>query len=151
MFRVVGATSLSALVLAHYVTDFGLQSAAMAAGKAGQMPECDLTQGDWLVAHAAINAAGVWWVTRSVPAALFEFGMHYIIDCTKARGRLEYRQDQALHMACKVLIAIMTRGDRENERDPHQPDGQRRQKRAGRPPAQSGASSRLVARGSRNH
>ncbi|MEM7133466.1 MAG: DUF3307 domain-containing protein [Chloroflexota bacterium] len=95
------------LTLTHFVTDFGLQSGAMAAGKAGQLEwqEGQPTQMDWLVAHSAINAAGVLAVTGSPLAALVEFMIHFLIDAGKAMEMLSYGQDQRAHMVSKLVVA----------------------------------------------
>lgn len=118
---------LSTLICTHYITDFGLQSEAMALGKAGQLPAPPgvPTRTDWLIAHAAINAAGVLMATKSARAALGEFIIHILIDWVKGEGWLSYRQDQALHLACKIIISIFSRKELTNEPTIHrQVDGE---------------------------
>ena len=109
---------MMALIAAHTVTDFGLQSEFMAKFKsrtcgAGFWPTV-------LAAHAGINAAGValiCFLFKLPPevvfaVAMFEFAIHVIIDVSKTEGVLgipsstfAFTLDQILHILTKLVIA----------------------------------------------
>lgn len=103
-----GTELFVALFLTHFITDFGLQSAAMAAGKTGDLPcgHDGPSRVDWLVAHCLINAAGVYLVTGLIWLTVIEFVLHMLIDWSKGEGWLNYRQDQGLHWLCKFLYCL---------------------------------------------
>lgn len=100
----------------HAIADYGLQSAYMAEKKS---PAPD--NADWalvLSAHCLIHAffvavisflflgfAGVFATGWAAFFGVAEFLAHFAIDRRKGRGKLSYRQDQALHYGCKLLWA----------------------------------------------
>lgn len=99
------------LILAHYVSDFGLQSAAMVTGKGKHVPALPGGPGrfSWLTAHAAINAAGVYTATGCIRCTFVEFVLHTLIDYLKSEGKLSYGQDQWLHILCKLIYSWRNR------------------------------------------
>ncbi|MBB4274181.1 DUF3307 domain-containing protein [Rhizobium mongolense] len=56
-----------------------------------------------LIAHFGIQGAGVAVVTGSVWLGLLKWTAHAIIDEAKVRGKTTFAQDQALHIACKIV------------------------------------------------
>jgi hypothetical protein len=56
-----------------------------------------------LIAHPGIQAAGVAVVTDNIWLGLAEWLAHTFIDVAKVRGRTTFAQDQALHIACKIV------------------------------------------------
>ena len=93
---------------AHAIADFALQHEAMGAGKNRHNP-IHQKAGKlfpawyyWLTSHALIHGGAVYLVTGSVVFALVETALHWIIDFIKCEGRINFHQDQALHIACKV-------------------------------------------------
>jgi hypothetical protein len=60
-----------------------------------------------LTAHALIHAGGVYVVTQSAALALSELLAHWFIDFGKSSGLYGFNADQALHVACKVLWAVL--------------------------------------------
>ncbi|MBX9934543.1 MAG: DUF3307 domain-containing protein [Methylobacterium sp.] len=60
-----------------------------------------------LLCHAAIHAGAVKLATGSWLLALLELAAHFAIDFAKCTGALTYGQDQALHVACKLLWALL--------------------------------------------
>lgn len=106
------AVMLYQLLLAHAVTDFALQSKEMAVGKRGQG---DVPPGVipvtvwpfWLVAHGAVNAAGVYLVTGSIVVSVMELCLHVVIDRAKTLNKTTVYEDQALHLASKIFYAYM--------------------------------------------
>lgn len=99
---------LLAVLAAHLLTDFPLQSDETAASKR-----------DWtiLARHAGVAAAGAYllaglWSAWALP--LYVFGAHAIIDAAKARWRgselLGFCLDQAAHIAALACLpAVLSR------------------------------------------
>jgi hypothetical protein len=97
------------LVIAHAITDYALQSLFMAEHKA---PGSSRVEGEavwpWiLVAHALINAGGVLLVTGSPALSALEAVLHGLIDYGKGRRAYGFHADQTLHLASKLLIAVL--------------------------------------------
>ena len=94
------------LAMGHFVGDFGLQSDRMAREKC---PGCGQTLSWqwWLVAHAAIHGFLVAVITGIPLLGVAEWIVHMAIDIAKCRKLLSLRMDQVLHLACKVLWAVV--------------------------------------------
>lgn len=95
---------LFALLIAHALCDFPLQGDFLSPFKNHRVA----TVGDviWpycLTAHALIQAGGVWLVTGRVEFAVIEFVVHWLIDYAKSEGGIDWHQDQAIHVLCKVF------------------------------------------------
>ena len=60
-----------------------------------------------MVAHCAIQALGVAYITGNIWLGLGEFCAHFIIDYMKCTKRLTFNQDQALHIVCKCAWALI--------------------------------------------
>mgnify|MGYP001359653698 CR=1 FL=1 len=96
------------LVFGHYLGDYGLQSAYMAAGKNRHDPNNRTPWFHPLFAHCAIHSGFVYLATGSVTLALAELAAHFVIDDTKCRGWFGEGTDQALHLFCKaVWLALL--------------------------------------------
>ena len=111
-----GLVVLFALIIGHAVADFALQTDFLAAaknqhanldrffGKEGAPPHVWV----WaLGAHSLIHAAAVWLITGSVVLAAIESVLHWLIDYAKSEGHTSFSVDQMLHLACKLLYAIL--------------------------------------------
>lgn len=106
---------LLALVIGHAFADFPLQGQFLALGKNRHVkmpdPEGAPFPGNlWvycLTAHALIHAGAVWLVTGSIVYALTELVLHWVIDFAKNEGWTGFAADQFLHVACKILYAVM--------------------------------------------
>lgn len=93
-----------ALILlgAHWLCDYPLQGQFLSDAKAkGPLRFYHL------VAHAGIQGAAVALVTGNVWLGLAEWTAHTAIDEAKVRGKTTFAQDQALHIACKVLWLVL--------------------------------------------
>jgi hypothetical protein len=109
---------LFALVIGHAAADYWAQSGDMARGKNRHNPPMNVPAGQvpkalwwhWLTAHALIHAGAVWLVTGSPLLALCEFVAHWLIDFAKCENWTGPTQDQALHIACKVLWVALAAG-----------------------------------------
>lgn len=104
------------LLCLHALADYALQSDSMARGKnrnikpdpksipPGQAP-VDVWP-YWLASHALIHGLAVSVVVGNA-LGLAEFVSHLAIDWCKCNNRTTIHQDQALHIACKVVwVAI---------------------------------------------
>ena len=101
-----GLTLLVMLAMGHFVGDFGLQGDRMAVEKCAG---CDRTLPWfwWLSAHGAIHGFLVAWITGLPWLGLAEWLLHGLIDISKCRGRFGLGPDQALHLLCKLLWAVL--------------------------------------------
>jgi hypothetical protein len=95
------------MAMAHCVADYPLQTDRIALEKC---PGCQHTLhwGWWLAAHAGTHAFFVGWITGHPVLGLAEWFLHGIIDLCKCRKWYNLAVDQALHLACKSLWAIVT-------------------------------------------
>ncbi|UYD60250.1 hypothetical protein OPFAMLBM_00251 [Aeromonas phage avDM12-TAAL] len=95
------------LILGHFVADYVLQSDSIARGKNPiNSPLYGVHWFYWLTAHSATHALVVYVATKSVWLSLAELVSHWIIDYAKCNSKIGLHQDQALHIVCKILIAI---------------------------------------------
>lgn len=96
------------LIFFHYVGDFALQTKYIADGKNRCHP---LPGASWfhpLFAHSVIHGGFVYFVTGGcLTLALLEIACHFVIDDSKCNGRFGEHVDQALHIACKLLWAVL--------------------------------------------
>jgi len=96
------------LIVAHAVADFVLQQEAMGSGK-NRHSEIHNKRGVhfpawyyWLTAHALVHGGAVFLVTGSLILGVVETLLHWTIDYAKCERWINFHQDQALHMGCKV-------------------------------------------------
>lgn len=91
----------------HALADYPLQGdfLAKAKNRLAAIPGVPWYQA--LGAHAFIHAAGVALITGNLWLGLGELVAHALIDDAKCSGRLNFNQDQALHVACKVAWALI--------------------------------------------
>lgn len=90
---------LFALIALHALCDFPLQGDYLAKLKA--LPTDDGRMG--LMMHVVIHGAAVWFVTSAFWLGIAECVAHYGIDTLKIRGKINFVQDQYLHVACKSV------------------------------------------------
>lgn len=111
-------TLLLLLLFAHALADFPLQGDYLAKFKAPRLPVPPPNRytepnplWPWhMGAHCMIHAGFVLILTHSVWLALAEFFAHGAIDLLKCRGQLTFGQDQALHIACKIVWVVVLVG-----------------------------------------
>lgn len=105
-----------AYLLGHALADFPLQGEFLAFGKDRHADLSAITggkkwpKGIWLYCltiHSLVHAAMVWIVSGSVVLSLVEFVVHWVIDLAKNEEITNFYTDQALHIACKALYAIL--------------------------------------------
>jgi hypothetical protein len=100
---------LALMLFGHAICDYPLQGDWLAKAKNHVHP---IMPGEtvWptaLACHAGIHAGAVLIVTGSWLIASLEFVAHAGIDHVKCAGRLSFNQDQALHVICKGLWAVL--------------------------------------------
>lgn len=106
---------LLALLMAHCLADFALQSPEMGKGKNRNRPIENVPPGQvvtavwpyWLTAHAGVHGLFVYLVTGSILVGCLEWVAHWVIDFCKCENLLTVHQDQALHAACKVVWVLL--------------------------------------------
>ncbi|MDA0375990.1 MAG: DUF3307 domain-containing protein [bacterium] len=93
------------LVFGHALGDFGLQSEHLIKNKnRTNNPDAWYI---FLAAHAVIHGGLVGFFTGSFILALAETVCHAIIDYGKIDGRLSFKLDQTLHIACKAVWILL--------------------------------------------
>lgn len=101
------ASALFLLIFWHCLADYPLQGDFIAAAK---NKNTDLGKTYWKVvlpAHAMIHAGGVFIITQSLVCAIVELVSHTITDYLKCEDKITFNQDQAIHVAFKVIIAAL--------------------------------------------
>lgn len=95
------------LVVAHLLCDFPLQGDFLARAKNHRNPLPGVPWFTCLLVHAGIQAAGVYFVTRSLPCAAGELVCHVLIDYAKSENLFGFNFDQACHILCKLAWVAM--------------------------------------------
>lgn len=95
--------ALFLLIWCHLLLDYPLQGDFLSKAKNQLAPIPGVPWPTAMWSHAYLQAGPVFLVTGSVICAALEFAAHSIIDWMKCRGWLTFNQDQALHIASKVL------------------------------------------------
>jgi hypothetical protein len=95
------------LAMAHCVADYPLQTDRIAVEKC---PGCDSTLNWrwWLCAHAGVHGFFVVLITGLPILGVGEWILHVLIDYGKCRKLYNLVVDQALHIACKILWAVIS-------------------------------------------
>ena len=94
---------LCQLIIGHFFGDYVLQTDFMAKGKNHKAPLPGIPWQQILIAHAAMHAGVVWYLTGDGVFAMPEFFLHTLIDYAKCDGRISFNIDQALHVICKAV------------------------------------------------
>lgn len=105
--------TLFMLLVGHALADFVLQPEAMGCGKnrnneihnSGHrlFPHWSY----WMTGHSLIHGGIVFLITGNILFGLIETLAHWIVDFLKCEGHLSMHQDQAIHVAFKVLFATL--------------------------------------------
>ena len=105
------------MLVGHALADFSLQTDVMAKGKnRNRKPDPGVVPPGqkympcwhyWLTSHTLIHGGavalitGVWWL------GALETVAHWVIDFAKCDNMIGVHQDQALHVACKLLWLLI--------------------------------------------
>lgn len=103
----IGIFNLLALMaMGHCVADYPLQTDRIAVEKC---QGCDTTLNWrwWLSAHAGVHAFFVALITGSPLLGVGEWLLHIAIDHGKCKKLYNLAVDQSLHLACKLLWAVL--------------------------------------------
>lgn len=101
------------LLFWHALADFPLQGDFIARAKNANTAIPGISWQYVLGTHAFIHAVGVVFITNSWILGAIEFILHTVIDLTKNKNVLNFVEDQACHIACKMLyIAVLTEASR---------------------------------------
>lgn len=92
-----------ALVAAHALCDYPLQGDFLAKAKNRTAPIPGVPWWQAMGAHCAIHGGAVALITGYWWLGVAEASVHFNVDNAKCRGFLTFNQDQALHVAYKVL------------------------------------------------
>jgi len=103
------------LLAGHALADFALQSDFTAKGKNRHTKPFNVPLGQtpqiiwpWILgAHALIHGGMVALVTESFELGIAETIVHAIIDAAKCENLTGIHTDQFLHIACKILWALL--------------------------------------------
>ena len=94
------------LVCAHFVCDYPLQGDFVAKFKFLHIDgKYNPIWYHCLTAHCFIHALGVYLITWSVKLAVFMLITHFVIDLLKCLNKINFNQDQALHLSVIAIIA----------------------------------------------
>lgn len=94
------------LIGLHCLADYPLQGDFLARGKNFMNPIPGIPWYQCMFAHSAIHSLFVVLATGYPILGLYEFGMHFIIDCIKCKGLISYNVDQLLHIVCKMCWVL---------------------------------------------
>jgi hypothetical protein len=94
------------LAIGHFLADYPLQGDFLAAAKNHRKPIPGVPWYQALMAHSAIQAGMVWFVTGNVWFGLIEFFAHGFTDYLKSEGRISFNQDQICHLLCKAAYLV---------------------------------------------
>ena len=99
-------TLFAILLCTHFLLDFAIQGDFVAKYKARIVEGSDNVIWKWvLTAHAASHTLPVLLLTQSVLLGLIMFISHFIIDFLKCEQKINFNQDQTLHI---LVIAVVT-------------------------------------------
>ena len=94
------------LLCTHFLLDFAIQGDFVAKYKARIVDDSNNVMWKWvLTAHAASHTLPVLLLTQSVLLGLLMFTSHFVIDFLKCEQKINFNQDQTLHI---LVIAAIT-------------------------------------------
>jgi hypothetical protein len=96
------------LLFAHLLFDYPLQGDWLARAKNRSDPIPHVPWYQAMFAHTAMHGMAVWIITGIPLLGLAEMAIHWITDDLKLRGELTFNQDQAIHIVCKAVWAVIT-------------------------------------------
>lgn len=100
-------TILCLLVVAHAVADYPLQGEFLAKAKNRTAPIPGFPFWQALTAHSVIHGGMVGIITGSIGLGMAEVVAHWITDDLKCRGKIGLNTDQAIHIICKIVWAVI--------------------------------------------
>jgi hypothetical protein len=107
LFLTAFCTVLFYLMVGHAVADYPLQGEFLARAKNRNTEVGKIHWPYALTAHGLIHGGAVAWVTGSVGLGICETMIHFLTDFWKCEGKLTLKQDQAIHVGCKLFYAAL--------------------------------------------
>ena len=98
------------LVAGHALADYPLQGDFLAQAKNRNTPIGKMFWPHGLLAHSMIHGGFVAVLTGSVALGAAEAVIHAATDWLKCEGRISLNVDQFVHIACKLVWAILVGG-----------------------------------------
>lgn len=95
------------MVFAHALADYPLQGDFLSKAKNHTAPIPGVPWYQALFAHSTIHAGFVGIITGSVWLALAEYVVHTLTDYAKCDSRISFNTDQAIHIGCKAVWAVL--------------------------------------------
>ena len=97
-------------LIGHALADFVLQGDTMAVFKNRHHTSAEGLENIssfpawyyWMTAHTLIHGGIVFFITGNWMLGLAEVILHWVIDYSKCEGWINFHQDQALHLTCKI-------------------------------------------------
>lgn len=102
---------LLSLVLVHFLADYPLQGDFLATAKNRNTEVGKIFWKHALTAHSVIHGGLVAMVTGSLILGLAETIIHGVTDFLKCENKISLNTDQAIHISCKVVWAIICIGE----------------------------------------
>lgn len=99
-------TILFLLITVHFLADYPLQGDFLSKAKNRATPIPGVPFYQALFAHAAIHGLFVYLITGSLILGCLEILCHALIDDMKCTGKINFNQDQVLHLLCKLIWVI---------------------------------------------
>lgn len=112
--------NLFLLIFGHALADFVLQPEAMGYGKNRNAEIHDKEHSlfpvwwYWLTAHSMVHGGVVYLISGlllgssyALLLALAETVVHWFTDFAKCEGWITTHQDQAIHIGCKIVYALL--------------------------------------------
>lgn len=112
--------NLFLLIFGHALADFVLQPEAMGYGKNRNDKIHDKEHSlfpvwwYWLTAHSMVHGGIVYLIaglllgsSYALLLALVESVLHWLTDFAKCEGWITTHQDQAIHIGCKIVYAVL--------------------------------------------
>lgn len=100
------------LMFGHALADYPLQGDFLSGMKRRANKIAGEAMWVWgLMMHGCVHAGFVFAFTGSPLLAVLEFFAHMMIDFAKCEGKISFKMNQALHVACKIAwVALIYTG-----------------------------------------
>lgn len=95
------------LAIVHFFFDYPGQGDFLSKAKNHKSPIPGVPFYQALIAHSAIQAGAVWYLTGSLLLGGTEFIAHGVTDYLKCDGRINLNVDQFIHLAFKGFYAFL--------------------------------------------
>lgn len=98
------------LVFFHFLFDYPLQGDFLSKAKNMVAPIPGVPWYQAMGAHCFMHAFAVWFMSGMIALFVLEFVTHWITDCLKCKGIIDFNVDQAIHIIMKAIYAFILVG-----------------------------------------